>query len=477
MMRPITRARLALTCAAAVAAAGLGAPVAVAARAVGAVDPATPGAQLVLRPGLLEVHEAGRITATRALPSATVRLDELVGLVGDPDLLRRSGDRIDLAATVRQRPGTTLVVTAPIAELRLRTVDGSTGALEGTRARLSIEGVTVSAATNRAASTGTVPHIRYTNSSTVVIEDSVIEGLGPREGDATAVGYGAYVGRDSRLSVSSSVFRAGDTGLVAADPQWVRIQASRFVNNAGDGLVVRGAGRARLTGLQATGNGADGLQLVGLPSTAVVSDLAARGNAGSGIRVSDAAAGLRVAGATTSTNAQAGVVVAGEGPIVIAALASEDDRQALRVTGPSTQVVLEDGQLLGGPRSERGIEAEGELRVVGSTVADAEVGVHAGPASGITLVDSSIRAARLAVDVEEGGSVTVHNTDVDAPGGVNGQIEVQGDSRISPLRLHWFGAAAAGFILLGLCLELLRRLRERDDDRQVRVADHVTNRS
>lgn len=485
MVARTTRARLARSCAAVVAAAAICGPAAAIvgpAAAAAESDAAGPGAQIVLRPGLLEVHEGGRITATRAVPSAAVRLDQLVGLVGDPDLLRRSGTRVDLAATVRQRPGSTLVVGAPITQLRLLTGTGSTGALEGTRARLTIDGVTVSAGTNRAPAAGTVPHIRYTNDSTVVIEDSVIEGLGRREGDAAQVdpaqaGYGAYVGRDSRVSITGSVFRAGDVGLVTGETEWVRIVSSRFVNNATEGLVVRGAGRARLTGLQATGNGGDGMQLVGLPATAAVSDLAARGNQGSGIRVSDAAAGLRIARATTSTNGHAGVVVAGEGPLVLASLASEGDRQGLRVAGPSSQLVLQDGQVLGGPLSERGIEAEGLVRVVGSTVADAEVGVHAGPASAITLTDSSVRAARLAVDVEEGGSVTVHDTDVDAPGGVSGQIEVQGDSRISPLRLHWFGAAAAGFIILGLVLELLRRLRERDDDRRVRVADHVTNRS
>lgn len=486
MVARTTRARLARSCAAVVAAAAICGPAtAIVGPAAAAAESGTagPGAQIVLRPGLLEVHEGGRITATRALPSAAVRLDQLVGLVGDPDLLRRSGTRVDLAATVRQRPGSTLVVGAPITQLRLLTGTGSTGALEGTRARLTIDGVTVSAGTNRAPTAGTVPHIRYTNDSTVVIEDSVIEGLGRREGDASeaeadaVAGYGAYVGRDSRLSITGSVFRAGDVGLVTGETEWVRIVSSRFVNNATEGLVVRGAGRARLTGLQATGNGGDGMQLVGLPATAAVADLAARGNQGSGIRVSDAAAGLRIARATTSTNGHAGVVVAGEGPLVLASLASEGDRQGLRVAGPSSQLVLQDGQVLGGPLSERGIEAEGLVRVAGSTVADAEVGVHAGPASAITLTDSSIRAARLAVDVEEGGSVTVHDTDVDAPGGVSGQIEVQGDSRISPLRLHWFGAAAAGFIILGLVLELLRRLRERDDDRRVRVADHVTNRS
>ena len=81
------------------------------------------------------------------------------------------------------------------------------------------------------------------------------------------------------------------------------------------------------------------------------------------------------------------------------------------------------------------------------------------------------------MDAESGAAVPLRNTAVAAPGGINGAVVATEDSRIAPLRVHWFGVAAGFFIMLGLLLEFLRRLREHEDDRRVLVADHVTNRA
>jgi hypothetical protein len=436
--------------------------------------------EIVLRPASVEVMLDGAVVAVRPVAPGPISLATLVRLVDDPAYLRRTGSTVDLAAGIQQRPGSRLELGAPIRKVRLISRAGSTGSMQGTRAALTVSSVTVSAPEDRAPATGHIPHIHYTNESTLTLTDSTFSGLGRREGDVAGAddsAAGVYVGRGSELVVSSSAFSSSEAGLVANKSAAVTIRDSRFVNNIGSGLVVRDARKVVISGVDSSGNGDDGIQLVGLAGTAQVESVQARDNEGAGIRLNEAATGLRVVGAVTSGNSQAGMSVSGAGPVELDALDSSGDVVGLRLDGPDSGASLVGATITGNGIGDVGIDVDGSLEVVSSQVMGAQLGIQAGPRSALSLADSSVQSPGVAVDVETGASVTLTNTTVDAPGGINGALEVAAGSRISPLRIHWFGVAAGFFIVLGLMLEILRRLRERGEDRHVVVADHVTNRA
>ena len=150
-----------------------------------------------------------------------------------------------------ERPGSPLELGSPIREVRLVSRAGSTGFLSGTRATLTVDSVIVSAAEDRPAAEGDVPHVHYTNESVLTLSDSTFSGLGRRQGDAPGQGTrqpgctsGAAVSWPFRQLPSVPASRLVTNKYLA-----VTIRDSRFVDNRDAGPVVRDARNASLSGV------------------------------------------------------------------------------------------------------------------------------------------------------------------------------------------------------------------------------------
>lgn len=231
------------------AAAGVGALAAL-------VPPATASAAgtgpvIVLRPGYAQLVQDGVVRRYVSLPHGAVSFPALVRAIDDPRWLSLSRRGVlTLRAGIAQRPGTELLVHAPVRTVRL------VGAyLSGSRATVRFHRVTVSAAPESARR----PYVRYLNRSTVAASATTFDGLG----SAYTRERGVSVGTGGVLTATDTTFRGSNRGLDVYRADQVTLTRVTATGNAEAGIVLNQGRSVRLTDVTANDNAGTGLVLRG----------------------------------------------------------------------------------------------------------------------------------------------------------------------------------------------------------------------
>lgn len=441
------------------------------------------GRVIVLRPGHAQLVEDGVVRGSVPLPRGAVTIATLVRAVGDPAWASMSGGGdVVLRAGISQRPGTELYVRAPARTVRLA---DSAAFLNGTRARVYFRGVTVTSAPapggRPAPESPHRPYLRYLDRSTVSIVSSTFEGLGA----ASTRNHGVTVGAGGVLSAVDSTFRAGSRGIDVYRAARVSLTRVRAEGNTEAGVLVNQAGAVRLTDVTASENTGTGIVLRG-PLRAPGLERVASERNGTGVELSRLG-GVPVGPLRTAGNRWSGIALDRCPRCVLAGVDATGDRTGILVERQSRGSSVTGGTVRAARRVGVMVAAGGvRLRQLTVESAPGAVGLRVPPGVPDARIESSaFHGGAVAVSID-GDRTSVLDTSVtgartgvriggDATAAVVGSVRLEGTTELPAMPVRWIALLGLLVVAAAITLEVLRRLRERRDERTVSAPDHVTN--
>lgn len=257
------------------------------------------------------------------------------------------------------------------------------------------------------------------------------------------------------------------------------------------GVMVAAAG-VRLRGMTVeSGPEAVGLRVPPRVTGARVESSAFRGGA---VAISTDGEGTGIAD-TSVSGARTGVRIGGHATAVtLTRVRLDGSRTAVQantgshtVTADHLRIVQSGGQ---GMRS-----AANEMSIVDSQVDGAALGLHlkgvatvrltsvsatdealyAGPGASVTFTRGRLDGRTLGVRAHDLSAVVLEDTSVQAPTGARGPVRLRGATDLPAMPVRWIALLGLLVVAAGITLEVLRRLRERREERAVAAPDHVTN--
>jgi hypothetical protein len=293
--------------------------------------------------------------------------------------------------------------------------------------------------------------------------------------------------------------RCAVTGLTAIDERIAvrmdrgstaaRLDNSSVVRASTVGVRIEGGG-VRLTRVAvaptATGVGVrvrSGVESVQIASSSVGGGAIAVSTDGSRTTISDVAVagsqvGVRIGGdaeqATVSrvqtTGTQVGLV-ANTGSRAIAVDSLRVSQQGGRgIKSTAEELSVHAAEVSG---ADVGLELKGGAAVSASTVSDVEEAVRAGSGGRLQFIGSTLRARVLGLRTSPSSNVVLSDSTVEAPRGAYGSVVLRGNTQFPARPIRWIGVFGLVILLVGIGLEITRRLRERDCDRTSQVPEHV----
>lgn len=122
-----------------------------------------------------------------------------------------------------------------------------------------------------------------------------------------------------------------------------------------------------------------------------------------------------------------------------------------------------------------GLDLKGRAAVSTSSVTDAAEGIRAGAPAELTLTGTTVRARVLGLRTSDAAHVVLADSDVEAPRGAKGPVELRGDTHFPAMPFRWIGIFGLATLALAVGLEMVRRRRERRHNQASTAPEHVTN--
>jgi hypothetical protein len=256
------------------------------------------------------------------------------------------------------------------------------------------------------------------------------------------------------------------------------------------GVMVAAAG-VRLRGMRVeSGPGAVGLRVPPRVPGARVESSAFHGGA---VAISTDGDGTGVVD-TSVTGARTGVRIGGHATAVtLSGVRLDGSRTAVQANTGSRTVAADHLRIVQSGGQGMRSAAEG-MSIVDSEVAGAALGMHlkgvatvrlttvvadealyAGPGASVTFTRGRLGGDTVGVRAHDLSAVVLEDTSVEAPTGARGPVRLRGTTELPALPVRWIALLGLLIVAAAVTLEVLRRLRERREERTVAAPDHVTN--
>jgi hypothetical protein len=370
---------------------------------------------VAIRPLRADLMVGDQVRRSVPLPRGPLHLDMLIRLIHDAHWATLTGGVATLHAELAQRPGTRLIVDAPVTQVLLVDTPATPAIIRGTGAEVTFDKVQVTAVppnpvtglvTGLARESAHRPYLYYTHNSVFTATNATFKSLGrPTKAKGAAGTGGVAIGANSTLYATDSQFLGESRGVYAHGAAAVRLTRVRVSGSAGAGIGIDRVASVTLTDVTASGNGTDGVDLRGpVPDITINGDTVASGNRGAGFRLSQLGSEPS-GGYRTSRNTIAGVALKGCVGCVVSKVDSTGDGTGIAVDRASTAAVVRDS-LVHRPQRDGVLLGQPSAYVSGVAVtAD-------GDATGYRFRDSATEAT-LASSTVSGG---VFGVVVDASG-------------------------------------------------------------
>ncbi|GAA4467295.1 right-handed parallel beta-helix repeat-containing protein [Phytohabitans houttuyneae] len=257
------------------------------------------------------------------------------------------------------------------------------------------------------------------------------------------------------------------------------------------GVMVAAAG-VRLRGMTVeSGPVATGLRVPPTVTGARVESSAFRGGA---LAISTDGEGTAIAD-TTITGAGTGIRIGGHATAVtLTGVRLDGSRTAVQANTGSRTVTAERLRIV--QRGGQGLRSAAEgMSIVDSDVDGAALGMHlkgiatvrltsvsatdqalyAGPGASVTFTRGRLDGAAVGVRAHALSAVVLEDTSVEAPTGARGPVRLTGTTELPAMPVRWIALLGLLVVAAAITLEVLRRLRERREERTVTAPDHVAN--
>ncbi|MGN9912908.1 hypothetical protein ACTMTJ_35765 [Phytohabitans sp. LJ34] len=176
--------------------------------------------------------------------------------------------------------------------------------------------------------------------------------------------------------------------------------------------------------------------------------------------------GLRVANSRTGVQANTGSHAVTIEHLRIAQSGGQGIRSA--ADGMSIVDSTVDGAALG-------MHLKGVATVRLSSVSAKDEALYAGPGASVTFTGGRLGGESVGVRAHDLSAVVLEDTSVEAPTGARGPVRLRGTTELPAMPVRWIALLGLLVVAAAITLEVLRRLRERREERTVSAPDHVTN--
>jgi hypothetical protein len=144
--------------------------------------------------------------------------------------------------------------------------------------------------------------------------------------------------------------------------------------------------------------------------------------------------------------------------------------QGLRSAAEGMSIV--DSQVDG---ARLGMHLKGVATVRSTSVSANDEALYAGPGASVTFTRGRLGADTVGVRAHDLSAVVLQDTSVQAPTGARGPVRLRGTTELPAMPVRWIALLGLLIVAAAITLEVLRRLRERREERSVTAPDHVTN--
>ena len=386
---------------------------------------------IIVRPTSIDAITNGSLTK-RTPRSGSVTLQVLSRIVPN-SFLTFDGDTANLNAAVVLTPQTTLDISG-VKTLKLGGGDSPTEAafLYTGSGRVLVDGVTVTSANKDgqplAMNSQGRPYIVVSGRGHFEATDSTLSDLGVQPTGTDKGDPGISFNTESTGSLVRTQLLRNTTGVELSRAKNVKLKGVTATESWSDGLLLQGDVGTTLTDIKAERNGGNGVTVTGESSAREIHNITTTGNHSYGVTVvgqnkpqitninatGDGAGGLQISRCTDA---------------VIRDITTADQPMALFMHVNTTNATLENLRMTGG---RRGIVAEKTTkgaRIVNSTIDGARVAGVAIGGHDITLEGVTVSDSRTGVRVERGAGNVVANG-LRLSGGQDGVVTTAGTTGI-----------------------------------------------
>ena len=367
-----------------------------------------PDRLIIVRPSGIDSVEGGSLQRHAVRAVGTITLRTLAAYVPST-WLAIDGSTARLSATLVLSTGVTLDVGAPVTTLALTggpAVPAAASVYTGGGVLL-VRGVTVVSADPTTSAPMPVgpgrPFIMVSRGGRLDAADSVIGDLGAVVGPRTYPGLTFEAG--SGGSVVRTTLPRNTVGVELEQSDGVRLENVKVSQSSADGLVLHGDTGSTLLGVDAEGNGKNGVIVSGRSSPRPITGITTRGNHAFGV-VIVGQAGPRISAIATSADGAGGMEIDHSTDVAVTGFSATDEPVGVYTHVSSARVALDGLTVTGG---QQGVVVE--KTTVGFTVARSRVeGTELGMSLDghqMRLTDDSVVDSQTAVAVQRGATDVV----------------------------------------------------------------------
>ncbi|MCC6437004.1 MAG: glycosyltransferase [Acidimicrobiales bacterium] len=461
--------------------------------------------------GQIRIRDGAKESSIAWPAGGVYRLEELARVLDRPDLVSEPKPGvIEVRAAIIQTENTTLTVNEPVTEVHL--VDNPHVFIGGRKAVARFDGVRVTSQSRTAAEADTNygdgrPFVLYEDGSTLDITDSFFSFLGSDRSSAYGVSwrtggtngtitdstfsnnfFGMYSYEAANLTFIDNSFK--DNVFYGVDPHDrshnLTFRGNLFENNGSHGAIVsKEVSATTFRDNRSVGNGGNGFVIDSDSFDVVIEGNVAANNAIDGIvvlnsrrneiinnEVRENRVGIRINGERSTGNIIEGNTVdsnvtgiqlygGASATRIEGALVRNSEKIGISVDAPASQVVEVDvtGGLIG-------IDLRSPASVEGGAISQVGVGIAVRSPEPVSIKRVRINALEIGVRVDRLSTAALSESTVSAPVPYKGSEQIVRGADIevrtlAPPGLHWFGVFGFAFLVAGLLLEAVRRVRNR----------------
>jgi hypothetical protein len=218
----------------------------------------------------------------------------------------------------------------------------------------------------------------------------------------------------------------GSTGVQLSHAKGVHLEQLTVSDSAEDGLVLAGDQGTTMSGIRATGNGANGVLVSGESGGRPVNGISTNANKAFGVAVVGET-GTQVSGIDTTADDAGGLEISRSTNITVTGYTATDQRMGVFTHVHSSGIVLDGIQTIGGTRGLVVEKSTSSLDAKNSTFSGARVAGVAVNGTDIALNAVQVNDSRSAVRVDRGAQ-GVRLTGLTVEGGRDGLVTAAGTS-------------------------------------------------
>ncbi|MFC5233746.1 right-handed parallel beta-helix repeat-containing protein [Pseudonocardia zijingensis] len=253
---------------------------------------------------------------------------------------------------------------------------------------------------------------------------AVSDGAPGDEGDRGTAAIEFHTGSTGSL-VRTTVARAS-TGVELSHSDGVHIEQLTVSDSAEDGLVLAGDRGTTMSGIRATGNGANGVLVSGESGGRPITGISTNANGAFGVAVVGEN-GTQVTGVDTMADDAGGLRISRSTNLTVSGYTATDQRMGVFTHVHSTGIVLDGLRTTGGARGLVVEKSTSGLEAKNSTFTGARVAGVAVNGNDIALNDVHVADSRSAVRVDRGAH-DIRLTGLAVEGGRDGLVTAAGTS-------------------------------------------------